>query len=188
LNRHLNDSDVSNDTCADAPATADSDTPTIERYQTIQRRRTLVATLVRLSSEWEANEEKRKEKSKAVNALLTAHVEASGEIVADPARVYANKTRRAQAEALYEAGITPQNIRDFIADRRQDDFWQDKTISLPYIAKSIRPWLDSRDAIDSDPAYQPYTPPPVTRNEDNLAKMRALKEKVLANVTPGGAS
>lgn len=89
------------------------------------------------------------ETSKALAALIEAWHTASGSQRKAP---YANKTVRAEALRMVEAGITPDDVRAFIADRRADRFFHDKGISWLHLVDNIAAW---RNAHGASVAYDP---------------------------------
>ena len=80
----------------------------------------------------------------AINELLASYrEEATGNMVPGD-RIFKNKTMREAAATLLQNGVTPAILRAFIRDRRQDDFWADKPITMEHIGQSIGAWLGKR--------------------------------------------
>lgn len=53
---------------------------------------------------------------------------------------YGSKEVRESAEGLYNAGITPVDIKAYIADVRSDDFWRSKFVKFQKLADEIIIW------------------------------------------------
>lgn len=103
----------------------------------------------------------RKAANKAASALIKAWLDAAQ--VIDPG-AYQKKGVRSLALALHEAGVTPDDVTAFVADKRDDDFWCDKRITLKLVADEILPWK----AINApEDASAPYPDMPVERPPDD---------------------
>ena len=94
------------------------------------------------------------ETNKQIAALIEAWHTGSGSQRKAP---YANKTVRAEALRMVETGITPDDVRAFIADRRADRFFRDKGISWLHLVDNIAAWRDAHGSV-YDPGAQYDTP------------------------------
>lgn len=57
---------------------------------------------------------------------------------------YRSDENQATAADLYNAGITEQNVADFVSEQHKDPFWQGKTLKLQKVAELIPAWLESK--------------------------------------------
>lgn len=83
----------------------------------------------------------------AIDCLIQAMIEANHQLVAGQ---YANRTNRTNAKALYRSGITPDEVRAYIVDKRRDKWWADNGVGLKNVVENITTWRQS---------HKPVTPP-----------------------------
>jgi hypothetical protein len=86
--------------------------------------------------------------------LLDAYNEANDVIVT----LSLGSDNMQRIDALLDAGITPEQVTAFVAERKQEAFWRDKVVSLKYIAENIGTWRKAstgfvhRDHMDTNAA------------------------------------
>jgi replication protein O len=113
------------------------------------------------------NDTKEKDSSTAIGALIGEWLKIGK--VLEP-KAYMNKTYRGYALAMHKAGVTADDLKAFIVDRKTDEFWKTRTIGLKHIAENILTWKEAqdegagRDDEDDeeadDDASGEYVPPP----------------------------
>ena len=128
--------------------------------------------------------------NRAIVALLKARLEATGAI--NP-HALKNRTDREYARSLHRAGVTAQDIHDFVGHRRREAYWKHRPISLRYIAECIQPWKEefaarkprfgfpaptplTRSGPDVHPPQEPETPPPLAQDERPRLALRREEE------------
>jgi len=84
------------------------------------------------------------EENKAIGDLIKAWMDAADNF---QPYAYQNKTWRAQAVNLHKQGITPDNVKTFIAGLRSDRFWRDKVIEWSKINGGIIPYLKAHNLM-----------------------------------------
>jgi hypothetical protein len=121
----------------------------------------LLALLQRELTEVEmqaAEAERKAVQDEAIVANIKAWLEATKNL--DP-NAYKNKTYRSYAKALHEAGCTAEDIKAFVNDRMQEEFWRKAGVSLQVIVKDIQRWRESK--VD-------HAPPLAGDLEDDFAE------------------
>lgn len=98
-----------------------------------------------------------KDENKAISELIQVWIE-SQKII--DSKAYGKTGYRSVARDLHRAGITPEDIKQFIAVRNQDVFWKDKTIPWSHIQANISTWKAQRN-----------TPPPKTQTDIAMERL-----------------
>jgi hypothetical protein len=101
----------------------------------------------------------RRERSTDTAAILKAYLD-SGVIWSRKKPIYGIDTYREKAEAILDAGITAQQVQDYIhyqKTRTDDAFWHDKSVSLEHLLKHVKPWVEAREARHTA-ALEPQSP------------------------------
>lgn len=75
--------------------------------------------------------------AKSFTDLIKAFLDESKAVVVN---AYGNKTIRAQAKALWDAGITAQDVTDYVHELMLDKFWLKKGVKFYDVANAIVGW------------------------------------------------
>ncbi len=103
---------------------------------------------------------------------------------------YSKPYNRNPALTLIENGITAQDLDDFLEEKREDGFWDNKAIEWPHILKNIGLWKDTNDALATPSNSYTITDerqPVVIADEDRVTpeEMAMLRES-MSRIGRGG--
>lgn len=104
----------------------------------------------------------KKLRDQGIVAFIQSWKDATGNL--NP-NAFANKTWRAGAGAMYDAGLTASDVTDYVHDlTTNDEFWGGKSIPFMHVVDNIRAW---RKANPDYRATAPDTASDVDQDEDN---------------------
>jgi hypothetical protein len=117
-------------------------------------------------------------KDTGIVAIIKAWKDATGDL--NP-NAYANKTWRAGAAAMMDAGLSPTDVADYVHDlTTNDDFWGGRTVPFMHVVSNIVAWRRANPeyrtpgaAVDdsAEAAEQPEDNEPLTA--DDIAALRS---------------
>ena len=70
-------------------------------------------------------------------------------LLAQPIGAFKADKNHETAADLHRAGITEDNVADFVREKQADPYWKDKTLTLQKVAELIPAWLQYRKAAPS---------------------------------------
>jgi hypothetical protein len=101
----------------------------------------------------------------AISAIIDAWVKSSGSLSGN---IFANKTIRASALNMHTAGITPDDVTEYVKEQRRDAWHASRIVSFAKVADNVLGWKASRqphivEAEDTAPVHTPSTIAPDTK-------------------------
>ena len=113
----------------------------------------------------------KKQRDAALVALIKAWKDSTGDL--NP-NAYANKTWRAGAAAMVDAGLTPEDVARYLDDLNEDSFWGGRAVPFMHVVSNIQAW--KRDSA----VYTNYEIPRPDLPETDLSweELRAMGEEL----------
>jgi len=118
-----------------------------------------------------APDDPKKQRDAALAELIAAWKDTTGDL--NP-NVYANKTIRAGAGAMVDAGITVQDVTAYLDDLTTDDWWSSRAVPFSHVVSNIQAWKREAEV------YANYEVPKPDLPETDLTweELRAMGEEL----------
>lgn len=118
-----------------------------------------------------SSDDPKKQRDAALAELIAAWKDSTGDL--NP-NVYANKTIRAGAGAMVDAGITVQDVTAYLDDLTTDDWWSSRAVPFSHVVSNIQAWKREAEV------YANYEVPKPDLPETDLTweELRAMGEEL----------